>query len=472
MAFKIINDTVIHNTTNITVDGLDILVGDGDSNTPVLLQNVIFDGATVDMTQSLALISTDDIQEGTTNLYFTDALAQAALATDIATLNTAITTGDATTLISANTYTDTRETAITTAYQAYTDSAVSTGTSSLDTDDIPEGSVNLYYTDARADARATLRINAATTDNISEGITNLYYTDARVDTYLTTNSFTDETYVDAAEANAVTTANAYTDTRETAITTAYESYTDTAVAGIVDSAPAVLDTLNELAAALGDDPNFATTISNDIGTKVSKTGDTMTGALTLSGAPTNANHAATKDYVDSAVSTGTGALDTDSVPEGVSNLYYTDARVQAVINTNTAGFVTTDTTYTAGEGLNLTGTEFEMSGSYTGDFNVDGEIIATGDVTAYSDRALKRNIQTIENALDKVIALRGVTYQKDEKDGLGVIAQEVEEVLPEVVRKDGYGMRSVAYGNIVGLLIEAIKEQQAQIEDLKSKLEK
>ena len=99
-----------------------------------------------------------------------------------------------------------------------------------------------------------------------------------------------------------------------------------------------------------------------------------------------------------------------------------------------------------------------------------GEITASGDITAYSDRALKRNIQTIENALDKVMAMRGVTYQKDEKDGVGVIAQEVEEVLPEVVKKDGYGMRSVAYGNMVGVLIEAIKEQQAQIEELKLKL--
>ena len=420
MAFKIVNDTVIHNNTNVAVDENLVLVGDGDPNTPVLLQNVQLDGATVDLTQSLALIDTDDIAEGTTNLYFTEAAAQGALAADIATLNSAITTGDATTLSTANSYTDTRETAITTAYQSYTDSAVSTGTSSLDTDDIPEGSVNLYYTDARADARATLRINAATTDNISEGTTNLYYTDARVDTYLTTNSFTDETYVDAAEANAVTTANAYTDTRETAITTAYQSYTDTAVADVVDSAPAVLDTLNELAAALGDDANFATTVSNDIGTKVSKAGDVMAGALTLPGAPTNANHAATKSYVDTA--------------------------------------------YTAGNGLSLSGTEFLMSGSYTGDFT------ATGDVTAYSDRALKRNIETLENSLDKVMQMRGVTFQKDEKQGVGVIAQEVELVIPEVVKQDQYGMRSVAYGNIVGVLIEAIKEQQKQIEELKSKI--
>tara|TARA_B100000900_G_scaffold112299_1_gene93926 strand:- start:3525 stop:4868 length:1344 start_codon:yes stop_codon:yes gene_type:complete len=446
MAFKIVNDTVIHNNTDVEVDKMKVLVGDGDPATPVLLQNVQLDGATVDLTQSLALIDTDDIAEGTTNLYFTEALAQGALASDIATLNTAITTGDANTLSAANTYTDDREDAITIAYEAYADAAVNTGTSALDTDDIPEGTLNLYYTDARADARATLRINAATTDNISEGTTNLYYTDARADariaaattddlsegttnlyytdarvtTYLNSNSITDETYVDAAEANAVTTANAYTDTRETAITTAYQTYTDTAVAGVVDSAPAVLDTLNELAAALGDDANFATTVSNDIGTKVSKAGDTMTGALTLSGAPTNANHAATKSYVDNA--------------------------------------------YTAGNGLSLSGTEFLMSGSYTGDFT------ASGDVCAYSDRALKRNIETLQNGLDKVMNMRGVTFQKDGKESLGVIAQEVEEVLPEVVQQDTHGMRSVAYGNIVGVLIEAIKEQQKQIEELKSKI--
>ena len=108
-----------------------------------------------------------------------------------------------------------------------------------------------------------------------------------------------ETYVDTAETDAVTAANAYTDTRETAITTAYQTYADTAetnaesysdsligdvtvdgtagntvtdristaIAGIVDTAPEALDTLNELAAALGDDPNFATTIATQIGGK-------------------------------------------------------------------------------------------------------------------------------------------------------------------------------------------------------------
>jgi hypothetical protein len=84
-----------------------------------------------------------------------------------------------------------------------------------------------------------------------------------------------------------------------------KSYVDTAIANVIDSAPAALDTLNELAAALGDDANFATTVTNSIATKVSKSGDSMTGALAMGtnkitglGTPTAGTDAATKDYVD------------------------------------------------------------------------------------------------------------------------------------------------------------------------------
>ena len=84
-----------------------------------------------------------------------------------------------------------------------------------------------------------------------------------------------------------------------------KSYVDTAIANVIDSAPAALDTLNELAAALGDDANFATTVTTSIATKVSKAGDIMTGALAMGtnkitglGTPTAGTDAATKDYVD------------------------------------------------------------------------------------------------------------------------------------------------------------------------------
>jgi hypothetical protein len=97
-------------------------------------------------------------------------------------------------------------------------------------------------------------------------------------------------------------------------------------------------------------------------------------------------------------------------------------------------------------------------------------VTATGtvqgaEVTATSDERLKSNIKTIDNALDKVMNMRGVSYTKQAEKGVGVIAQEIEKVLPEVVTDGEY--KSVAYGNIVGVLIEAIKEQQKQIDELK-----
>jgi hypothetical protein len=105
--------------------------------------------------------------------------------------------------------------------------------------------------------------------------------------------------------------------------------------------------------------------------------------------------------------------------------------------------------------------------------DVSGTIRATGDVIAYSDARVKENVETIPNALDKVKAMRGVGYNKigEERRSIGVIAQEMLEVMPEAVHKDDSGMYSVAYGNLVGVLIEAMKEQQAQIDELKAKLD-
>ena len=112
-----------------------------------------------------------------------------------------------------------------------------------------------------------------------------------------------------------------------------------------------------------------------------------------------------------------------------------------------------------------------------------GNVTATGNVTAYSDLRLKEDIKPLENALAKVLQLRGVQYtRKDTKEKeIGVIAQEIENILPEVVHisdstaqeegKETYtDIRSVDYGRMVSVLIEAIKEQQAQINELKEKI--
>jgi hypothetical protein len=108
-------------------------------------------------------------------------------------------------------------------------------------------------------------------------------------------------------------------------------------------------------------------------------------------------------------------------------------------------------------------------------FDSSGNGVFNGNVTAYSDIKLKDNIETIPDAINKVKQVRGVTYtRKDLEDKQkrysGVIAQEVEAVLPEVVGTNEEGTKHVAYGNMVGLLIEAIKEQQTQIEELTSQI--
>ena len=96
-----------------------------------------------------------------------------------------------------------------------------------------------------------------------------------------------------------------------------------------------------------------------------------------------------------------------------------------------------------------------------------GNLTATGNVTAYSDERLKSDITTIDNALDKVTAMRGVTFTKDGEASSGVIAQELEKIAPELV-VDGEEYKSVAYGNLVGYLIEAVKELSAKVEELEN----
>ena len=91
-----------------------------------------------------------------------------------------------------------------------------------------------------------------------------------------------------------------------------------------------------------------------------------------------------------------------------------------------------------------------------------GAITSSGNITAYSDQQLKSDIKTIDNALDKVSQMRGVTFIKDDKQGSGVIAQEMEKIAPELVIDGEY--KSVAYGNMVGYLIEAVKELKVEIE--------
>jgi len=107
----------------------------------------------------------------------------------------------------------------------------------------------------------------------------------------------------------------------------------------------------------------------------------------------------------------------------------------------------------------------------SGGFTVSGNLTATGFVDSSSDIKLKTNIKTIDNALDKVLELRGAEYDRIDRDNqheIGVIAQEVEKIIPEVVHGDE--TKTVSYGNMVAVLIEAIKEQNEVINEMKKEI--
>ena len=106
-------------------------------------------------------------------------------------------------------------------------------------------------------------------------------------------------------------------------------------------------------------------------------------------------------------------------------------------------------------------------------FNPSTGTLSATVFTSLSDRTQKTDITPITDAIETVKQLQGVKYKwidNHNKESIGVIAQDIEKVLPEVVNQNPDGLKSVSYGNIVGLLIEAIKEQQVRIEELERKL--
>jgi hypothetical protein len=140
-----------------------------------------------------------------------------------------------------------------------------------------------------------------------------------------------------------------------------------------------------------------------------------------------------------------------------------------------AGNITLNANTVSGGGQNPS-IIFQNAGTNIVTISNSGTIVASGDVTAYSDVRIKENILNITDPLSKVLRLRGVLYNRtdieDKSTKIGFIAQEVEKIVPEVVTydktSDKYG---VSYGNITALLVEAIKEQQIKIDNLTIEVE-
>ena len=318
---------------------------------------------------------------------------------------------------------------------------------------------------------------------------------------------------------------------------ATQSYVTTQISNLINGAPALLDTLDELAAALGDDASFASTITTSIagkqaqlnGTgfvKVSGTtvsydnstylttasatstylplaGGSLTGALNgtiasftlnqpsssavtitntntssyLSRASFKANQGTIQGILEAGNSTvyigSTSNHSVTLISYGASVMGFTSAQATVGVPTTFQGAVSI---------TNSTASTSKTTGALTvtGGVGVSGALNVGGDVVAYasSDRRLKDNIQNIKNPIQKVQKLNGVTWDwnsnadelQQSLPNVGVIAQEVEEVLPQLVHDRENGFKAVDYARLTGLLIEAVKEQQTQIQELKELL--
>ena len=304
----------------------------------------------------------------------------------------------------------------------------------------------------------------SSTDNLPEGSTNLYYTDTRVADYLFNNAFATESYVATYLLN-----NAY----------ATESYVTTQITNIIDAAPAALDTLNELAAALGDDANFATTITNALSNKQ----DTLfsgSNIKTINGTSILGGGDIVVDSGVSSFNTRTGAVTLNSGD-------VTDALGYTPLSSG-GGTLTGDLIFGNSTSPNTnyiqfgdnTGWQFRFMTSVSGTptvrytFADNGNFTAVGNVTAFSDESLKKDwISLPEDFVNRLAEVKSGTYTRIDTNErhAGSSSQDWKKILPEVVSEDTDSkILSLAYGNAALVsaveLAKRVVDQEARIKYL------
>ena len=213
------------------------------------------------------------------------------------------------------------------------------------------------------------------------------------------------------------------------------------------------------------------------GTGITISGTTVTNAgvtaiTTNTGLSTNAS------------ATGAVTITNTGVTSIVAGTNIAVSGATGAVTVSVTGTVPTATTATNVSGGTVSATTGSFSGALTsGAHTVTGAITATGEITAYySDANLKKDIVEIQDPIAKVMSLRGVTFRPNEtalalgitdKEEVGVIAQEVEAVLPQLVTPSAFaGYKTVKYDKLTALLLEAVKAQQLQIDALKAEISK
>jgi hypothetical protein len=477
-------------------------------------------------------VNTDDLAEGSTNQYHTTGRARGAIS---ASNSSGVSYNSSTGVISLGSIPNS---SLTNNSITINGASVALGGSrTLGTDDVAEGA-NLYHTTARARAALSagtgISYNSTTGAISTSAIPNASLANSAVTVGTTSISLGGSattlaglTSVTSTGFTGALTGNADTATSAGKWTTARTITLGGDLTGSVSIDGSANVTLNATVAgntvALGTDTtgNYMVDVTAGTGISVSHTaGEGSTATISLNASTTNVSEGTNLYYTDArarasnSVTTGAAAYNSSTgvitIP-GTSahitesgNLFFTDARARAAVSftagsgaynsttgvitiptntnqlTNGAGFITGYTETSTLDAVLARGASSSRSLS-TGALAVSGAITATGEVTAFfSDLRLKTNIVQIPDALEKVEALNGVTFDPNEtalglgieaRHQMGVIAQEVEAVAPELVCDSAFaGYKTVRYDKLTALLIEAVKELSAKVKTLEAKL--
>ncbi len=361
------------NIPNTAFSNSSITVTDGSNSTDISLGGTItFTGGTgLTLTEGSGTVTgsvdftefdTDSITEGSTNVYYTNARADARIALanieDLANVGfSGLANGDVIRYNGSSWINDPIDLATDTVGDFVQNLVAGTGISvsttsgesqtptvavtmsSFDTDDLTEGSSNLYYTDARSNSAFDTRLATKDTDDLSEGSTNLYYTDTRVGTYLTSNSYATQTYVDSA----VATENEISEMNDVTLTSLAANqvlrYSGSAWLNVtLDTDDIGEGSTNLYYTDARFDTRLATKDTADLteGTNLYYTTARFDTAFT--GKSTSDLTEGTNLYYTTArFDTRLGTKDTDDLSEGSTNLYFTNARARGSLSVTDAG---------------------------------------------------------------------------------------------------------------------------------------
>ena len=265
-----------------------------------------------------------------------------------------------------------------------------------------------------------------------------------------------------------------------------KAYVDAQVNGLVDAAPGTLNTLNELAAALGDDANYATTVNNNIASKLPLAGGTLTGNIVMSGAQTVDGRdvsvdgtkldgiATSADVTDTtnvvaALTAGTnvaiaanGTVSSTDTTYSVGDNGLTQKNFTSTLNTKLDGIAASANNYSPPQAI---ATSSNVTSNVT--FN---DVTVSGTLTETSAAIYKENINPLASQLANVMALRPVEYDKKAtgEHEIGLIAGEVEKVLPDFVQMKNGVADSLNYSRMVSVLVKAVQELIIELKELKS----